>query len=172
MNRSIKKYRLKNILFGGVKKQVESINDFINKNYNTVTDENAKSIMGFNNFDEQLGLLIKNEIIDGSSKHLFIENLKAAITRSIMLNIPLLQNIDEHYQIYNNLNELGNIIYREPGTSLDKDEEKDKVNDLFEEEGCGDKILFTVRFGHIIEPTVDLKAMHMLLTMKHTRTYI
>jgi hypothetical protein len=153
----IKKYRLKNTLFGGAKGEVDTIKEYVNANYDKISDVNARFMMGFNDYDTQFKILTENDVIDSSQEQNFKDNLKkAAITRAIMLGTPL-NELDEteitHHATYKNLNTSKNIIYREPKTPLDETQ----VTDL-SEDGCGDKILFTVHFGHMNSPNVETRA--------------
>jgi hypothetical protein len=114
--------------------------------------------MGFNDFNNQYQHLITNDIIE-NNKNEFIDNLKrAAIARAITHDVlipPLDQTaFKKARELYSNLVKSKNIIYREPNEDFDGGQITDKSED-----GCGgDKILFTVHFGHITNTTTDAKA--------------
>jgi len=152
----IKKYRLN--LFGGVKNDVDILNKFIDENFTKITDEQSQFIMGFNDFVNKFELLVSNDIIEKDKEMIFKQHLqKAAIARSITLGTPLTglkqEDIKRHYDTYTRLLARKNIIYREPNENLDETH----IAGL-SEDGCGDKILFTVHFGHTTFPNVETKA--------------
>jgi len=168
----IKKYRLKNKMFGGVIDDVNTLNQFIENNHTKIKDLNVKKVIGlpFDTIKEYYDKLHQNEIIDTNEDNsIFTDNIKkATIAYAIVHNIELdgIDVTDMHKTYKKITTDFTKVIYRNPNDTFNHDDDGSFVDTPQQPDfaDCGERILFTVSFGHVTQngdpakDTVDLKA--------------
>ena len=140
MNYSIKKYRLKNILFGGGSlEDMKYLNDFIDDNYKKIIDTEIEQVMGYRNLKDITDFLKANHVISDENK--FKTDLQKATVAKIIVNASDNGIQNDLIQKYDNKN----FIYYEPFSKLN-DLDETFTMAINSEENCDDLILFTVKF--------------------------